>query len=71
MLPFCDLLPPNTIFTEPTREERERDERAIVVLLLQKKGMELDKVKYNVLKDSLSLRSFDTAGASSHLERVH
>lgn len=55
MLPFCDLLPPNTVFTEPTREERGRDERAIVVLLLQKKGTELDKVKYNVLKDSLSL----------------
>lgn len=55
MLPFCDLLPPNTVFTEPTQEERERDERAIVVLSLQKKGMELDKVKYNVLKDSLSL----------------
>jgi len=53
MLPFGDLLPPNTIFTELTREERGRDERAIVVLWLQKKGTELDKVKYNVLKDSL------------------
>lgn len=55
MLPFCDLLPPNTVFAEPTREERGRDERAIAVLLLQKKGTELDKVKYNVLKDSLWL----------------
>ena len=55
MLPFCDLPHPNTVFTEPAQEERGGDERAIVVLLLQKKGMELDKVKYNVLKDSLSL----------------
>lgn len=56
MLSFCDLLPPNTIFIEPTREDKgERDERAIVVLSLQKKGTELGRVKYNVLKDILLL----------------
>lgn len=44
---MCDLLPPNTAFTEPTWEEKGRDEGAIGVLSLQKMGRELGKVKYD------------------------
>lgn len=61
---------PQTPFSQNQhRKERGREGRATVAFIdVEKKGMELEQVKYNVPRDTPSLWSSWAAGVPSHLE---